>query len=201
MTNKFNDQSSNDATAWANPKLSLVERLDQLQWQLDDIDMNDVDRFEIDHYLGALLQHVAARADRKKRKWVARLLKKTFSWKRSRKIFRKLVARKIRGTDPILPLVVFVPSGDEPDVHLTDTATISSSLDNGDIIYYLQDDAYLSKAPSFFKTFQDDKKKKRGHKRTLTAETLRMDSSMDPDTFEKIDDDCFFGLSTGIESD
>ena len=71
MTRSVGEHSSNDATAPVeNPKFSLVERLDQLQWQLDDIDMRDVDRFEIDYFMGTLLKDVMARAAGKKKRWM-----------------------------------------------------------------------------------------------------------------------------------
>ena len=44
---------------------NLVERLERLKWRLDEIDMSQIDRVEIDHLMASLLERGLARANHK----------------------------------------------------------------------------------------------------------------------------------------
>lgn len=194
---------SNCATARENTDFNLLEQLDQLQWHLDDVDMKTEDRFEIDHFLGTLLQGVVVATAKKKKRLIHRFFQKFFCWKRSKRKTRRRNRRKKNGSpNPILPPVVFIPSSSSfDDSELGATLVQMETPPSNDVLYYLHDDAYLSKAPSFFQTLKEDRKVERKHKRVPTEATVRMDSSRDPDLYEKINDDCFFDLDTGVIGD
>ena len=202
-------------------EFDLLESLDTLQWHLIDVDMEDGDRRAIDGFLEGLLREVVAMTANKKKKTITKVAKKKLQ-KGFSKLHKKLSQmrrRILKGriapfppcSPPIIPIVVYVPSSScLPDTAESETTPKaegpceesscgkdeSASHPREDEIYYLQDNAYVAKSPSFFLKISGDDKPQ--HKRSPTLETIRVDSAWDPDLYDSVDDDCFFELDTGI---